>query len=150
MLRFASRLRRSCRICAAPGMLRLTFACAMTVALVLAPGVFPLTDGGILTGSHKGAALAKSAFSPRNSGLEPPGGPKPIEGLPGKDMSRTAEGGMGYTDAYGNTVTEAQPEEKSPKRRPRPGAYGHRPMQEHDRPLPDPGKSDDAPAWNFN
>ena len=148
MLRSAS---RPCRPRAATGMLRHALACAVTAALLLVPAFWPLTDGCFPTDTKTGgAALAKSAFSPRNSGLEPPGGPKPIEGLPGKDMSRTAEGGMGYTDAYGNTVTESQPEEKSPKRRPRPGAYGHRPAQEHDRPLPDPEQVDDTPVWNFN
>ena len=136
---------------AAFGMLRHALACAVTAALVLAPAHWPLTDGSFLTGAKVGGiAQAKSAFSPRNSGLEPPGGPKPMEGLPGKDVSRTADGGMGYTDAYGNTITESQPEEKSPKRRPRPGAYGHRPAQEHDRPLPDPEQVDDTPVWNFN
>lgn len=143
MLRSAN---SSCRPRTALALLRHAIACAATVALVLAPGLCPWTDSNFLSG----AALAKSAFSPRNSGLEPPGGPKPIEGLPGKDMSRTAEGGMGYTDAYGNTVTESQPEEKVQKRRPRPGAYGHQPTQDHDRPLPDPEKVDSTPAWNFN
>ena len=55
-----------------------------------------------------------------------------------------------YTDAYGNTVTESQPEEKAPRRRPGPGAYGNRGMQEHDRPLPDPTPKDTTPAWSFN
>ena len=96
------------------------------------------------------SALAASAYSARNSGMDPPGEPKRIEALPSKSAGRTAEGGMGYTDAYGNTVTESQPEEKSPKRRPRAGAYGHKPVHEHDRPLPDPAKADDTPAWNFN
>ncbi len=144
-------LRCTSRPCAASGMLRHAIVCAMTAALLLVPAFWPLTDGSFLTSAKTGGtALAKSAFSPRNSGLEPPGGPKPMEGLPGKNVSRTADGGMGYTDAYGNTVTESQPEEKSPKRRPRAGAYGHKPVHEHDRPLPDPAKADDTPAWNFN
>lgn len=114
--------------------------------LVLAPGLWPAQD---MHGAS-GAAWAKSAFSARESGIEPPGGPKPMEGLPGKNVGRTAEGGMGYTDAYGNTITEPQPEEKAPRRRPGPGAYGNRGMQEHNRPLPDPTPKDTTPAWSFN
>ncbi|MDE5832758.1 MAG: translation initiation factor IF-2, partial [Desulfovibrio sp.] len=45
--------------------------------------------------------LAKSAYSPRHSGIEPPGGPRSLEAIPGRSPSRTAEGGMGYMDAYG-------------------------------------------------
>ena len=96
------------------------------------------------------SALAASAYSARNSGMDPPGEPKRIEALPSKSAGRTAEGGMGYTDAYGNTVTDSQPEEKPARRRPGPGAYGNRGMQEHDRPLPDPTPKDTTPAWSFN
>ena len=116
------------------------------LALLVAAPLLPVSLGWLTADE----AVAASAYSPRSSGMDMPGEAKRLETLPSKNAGRTAEGGMGYTDAYGNTVTEAQPEEKSPRRRPRPGAYGHRPMQEHDRPLPDPGKSDDAPAWNFN
>lgn len=114
--------------------------------LVLAPSLWPAQD---MHGAS-GAAWAKSAFSARESGIEPPGGPKPMEGLPSKNVGRTAEGGMGYTDAYGNTITESQPEEKASKRRPGPGAYGNRGVQEHNRPLPDPTPKDTTPAWSFN
>ena len=57
------------------------------------------------------SAWAASALSPRHSGLEPPGGPKPLEGLPAAGaQSGTTQGGMGYTDAYGNTVDDRPPE----------------------------------------
>ena len=121
-------------------------ACVMAALLVCAHGLWPAADSGGMTG----VAWAKSASNARDSGLEPPGGPKPMEGLPGKNVSRTSEGGMGYTDAYGNTITDTPPEEKAPRRRPGPGAYGNRGVQEHDRPLPDPTPKDTTPAWNFN
>ena len=121
-------------------------ACVAMALLALAPGLWPAGD---MHGAA-GAAWAKSPSNARDPGIEPPGGPKPMEGLPGRNVSRTSEGGMGYTDAYGNTVTESQPEEKAPRRRPGPGAYGNRGMQEHDRPLPDPTPKDTTPAWSFN
>ena len=119
---------------------------AAAALLALAPGLWPVGD----VHGTAGAVWAKSAFSARESGIEPPGGPKPMEGLPSKNVGRTAEGGMGYTDAYGNTITESQPEEKASRRRPGPGAYGNRGVQEHDRPLPDPTPKDTTPAWSFN
>ena len=120
--------------------------CVVTALLVCAPGFWPAagSDG------TAGVAWARSAYTARNPGIDPPGGPKPMEGLPGKNVSRTSEGGMGYTDAYGNTVTDSQPEEKAQKRRPGPGAYGNRGAQEHNRPLPDPTPKDTTPAWNYN
>lgn len=121
-------------------------ACVVAAFLVCAPGLWPVADSGDMAGM----AWAKSASNARDSGLEPPGGPKPMEGLPGRNVSRTSEGGMGYTDAYGNTITDSQPEEKAPRRRPGPGAYGNRGPQEHDRPLPDPTPKDTTPAWSFN
>ncbi len=35
-----------------------------------------------------------------------------MQGLPTRSPSRTQEGGMGYTDAYGNTVSPEHREEK--------------------------------------
>ena len=69
-----------------------------------------------------GAALAASAFSARQSGLEPPGGPRSVETLPNQSAGRTAEGGMGYTDAYGNTVTPREAPQAPQPRRVRRGA----------------------------
>lgn len=103
---------------------------------------------GLAHGVPGGSALAASAYSPRHSGLEPPGGPKPMEGLPARSAGRTAEGGMGYTDAYGNTVDDLPREEKAPRPRPRRGAYGGPASPQDSRPLPDPHKSE-TPAWSF-
>ena len=95
-------------------------------------------------------AWAASALSPRHSGLEPPGGPKPLEGLPAAGaQSGTTQGGGGYTDAYGNTVDDRQPEEKAPRQRPRPGAYGSYGSSADSRPLPDPTPTRETPAWSF-
>lgn len=57
-------------------------------------------------------AGARSAASARHSGLEPPGGPRQMDIVPGQSPGRTPEGGMGYTDAYGNTLTDKIPQEK--------------------------------------
>lgn len=94
-------------------------------------------------------ALAASAYTPRHSGMDAPGEPKRIETLPSKNAGRTAEGGMGYTDAYGNTIDDRQPEEKPAPKRPRPGAYGVGAGQSerYERPLPDP--QNQTPAWSF-
>ncbi|MDR3320721.1 MAG: translation initiation factor IF-2 [Desulfovibrio sp.] len=90
---------------------------------------------------------ADSAYNPRHSGLEPPGGPKPSQVLPGRATSRTPEGGRGYIDAYGNTIDDVQPEEKPPSRRLRPGVQGSRSAREPERPLPDPQPA--RPMWSF-
>ncbi|MGE9984540.1 translation initiation factor IF-2 [Desulfovibrio sp. SGI.169] len=111
-----------------------------------------LCAGAVLTdmAAPTRAAQAASALSPRHSGLEPPGGPRPLEGLPPASApSRTAEGGMGYTDAYGNTVEDRPPEEKAPRKRPRPGAYGSYGVGAAARPLPDPDAGPKSPAWSF-
>ena len=94
-------------------------------------------------------AQAASAYTPRHSGMDAPGEPKRIESLPSKNAGRTAEGGMGYTDAYGNTIDDRQPEEKPAPKRPRPGAYGVGAGQSerYERPLPDP--QNQTPAWSF-
>ena len=95
------------------------------------------------------SALAASAYSARNSGMDPPGEPKRIESLPSKSAGRTAEGGMGYTDAYGNTIDDRQPEEKPARQRAHPGAYGPGAGQgeRYERPLPNP--QNQTPAWSF-
>ncbi|MDR1660315.1 MAG: translation initiation factor IF-2 [Desulfovibrio sp.] len=90
---------------------------------------------------------AASAYSPRHSGLEPPGGPKPSQNMPGRSASRTPQGGMGYTDAYGNTLDDARPEESGPQRRLSPGAHGPRGEKEPERPLPEPQTP--RPLWSF-
>lgn len=95
------------------------------------------------------AVWAATGYNPPSSGLDPPGGPKPMEGLPGKSAGRTAEGGMGYTDAYGNTIENRAPEEKPARKRPRAGAYGPNAEQNprYQRPLPDP--QNQTPVWSF-
>lgn len=94
-------------------------------------------------------ALARSALSPRHSGLEPPGGPRTSDVMPGNGPTRTAEGGMGYTDAYGNTLDDVPPPEKEPRKRPRAGAYGGYGGKAEARPLPDPGGAGAPPVWSF-
>ena len=96
-----------------------------------------------------GPVLARSALSPRHSGLEPPGGPRSSDVMPGNGPTRTAEGGMGYTDAYGNTLDDVPPPEKAPHKRPRAGAYGGYGAGAEERPLPDPGAPSGAPVWSF-
>lgn len=101
--------------------------------------------GIMLAGS--GSGYARSAMSPRHSGIEPPGGPKQLDVITGRSPGRTAEGGMGYSDAYGNTLTDRMPEEKKPRKRPRPGAYGGEPM--HAAELPEPAREKTPPVWSF-
>lgn len=69
--------------------------------------------------------------------------------MPGNAPSRTAEGGMGYTDAYGNTLDEQQAPEKMPRKRPRAGAYGGYGEKAEVRPLPDPEADPGPPVWSF-
>lgn len=93
--------------------------------------------------------LAKTVYTPRDSGTEAPGGPRAPEALPSSgSFGRTAEGGMGYTDAYGNTVSDVRPEPKPRQRLPR-GAYGSYGQNPVERPLPDPER-DRSPAWSFH
>ncbi|WP_027719649.1 hypothetical protein [uncultured Desulfovibrio sp.] len=115
--------------------------------LVLCAALCAEADG---SGPAPRAVLAASALSSRHSGLEPPGGPKPLEGLPPASApSRTTEGGMGYTDAYGNTIEDRPPEEKAPRKRLRSGAHGPYGSGEDSRPLPDPDAKPENPAWSF-
>ena len=115
-----------------PLSVRLRRACVpVLLALLCAAGSAALDAGD---------AWAASALSPRHSGLEPPGGPKPMEGLPG----------MGYTDAYGRPLKDYGPEEVKPRKRPRGGAYGTY-GRKQSRPLPDPdADTPGKPAWDFN
>lgn len=55
---------------------------------------------------------------------------------------------MGYTDAYGNTMEDRQPEEKKPRQRARPGAYGGYGQKDEKASLPDP-KKPEKPLWSF-
>lgn len=92
------------------------------------------------------ASGARSAHSPRHSGLEPPGGPKKLDMLPGGAANHSLDGGLGYVDAYGNPLMEREKAKKPRRARPRPGAYGGYGEKEKSRPLPDP---DAAPVWNY-
>lgn len=97
-----------------------------------------------------GVAFGKSAFSPRHSGLEPPGEPRQSEIMPGRSPSRTPMGGMGYTDAYGNTLDDQPPPEKTVRKRLRPGANGLREQPSPPAALPDPDRADASPLWKFH
>ncbi len=55
---------------------------------------------------------------------------------------------MGYTDAYGNTVSDVRPEPKPRQRLPR-GAYGRYGQNPVERPLPEPER-DRSPVWSFH
>lgn len=96
------------------------------------------------------AAIGKSAFSPRHTGLEPPGEPGRSEIMHGRSLSRTPMGGMGYTDAYGNTLDDQPPPEKAPRKRLRPGASGVAAPSGPPATLPDPDRADAAPLWKFH
>ena len=93
-----------------PLSVRLRRACVpVLLALLCAAGSTSLDAGD---------AWAASALSPRHSGLEPPGGPKPMEGLPAMgNAGNTTERGMGYTDAYGRPLKDYGPEEVKPRKR---------------------------------
>lgn len=93
--------------------------------------------------------FAKSAYSPRHSGLEPRGGPRAMEGMPGgRSPGRTPEGGMGHIDAYGNTVTRHEEGDVSPKHRLRQGAYGRGKKNGDNDELPNPSAAG-KPLWQF-
>lgn len=90
---------------------------------------------------------ARSAMSPRHSGMEAPGGPRQVESMPGRGMSRTPSGGMGYVDAYGNSIDDSVPQEKERPKRLRPGAYGNKPEEKAK--LPDITHTG-RPLWQFH
>lgn len=92
---------------------------------------------------------ARSAFSPRHSGLEPPGGPKVMDNMPGRSMGIGADGRRGYTDAYGNTIDDQPVEEKKRARQLRPGAHGSSFENAQKHPLPDIDPQNARPLWKF-
>lgn len=122
------------------------------LSLTLAGLFMPLALCLGLTFWQAGACHARSAFNPRHSGLEAPGERRPADGMSAFGMrpARTAEGGMGYSDAYGNTLDDQPPEEKKPRKRVHPGAYGHRSSGSPSRALPDPDCRSGVPAWTYN
>lgn len=94
--------------------------------------------------------LARSALSPRHSGLEPPDSPRSPSAMPAAGRSSGIAGGApGYQDAYGNPLGMERPDEKKAAPRPRPGAYGGYGRKAPDRPLPDPESGAESPAWTF-
>lgn len=95
---------------------------------------------------------AASHLSAPRSGLEAPGGPRPLDRLPAAGRpSGTMYGNPGYTDAYGNTLDDIPPPEAKPRKRLPPGAYGSYGSGNggNDRPLPDPHAGPKPPAWSF-
>lgn len=64
-------------------------------------------------------------------------------------MGQNMDGARGYTDAYGNTLDNRNPEEKKIRRRLRPGAYGSNAEEAKNRPLPDPAAENSSPLWKF-
>lgn len=84
-----------------------------------------------------GLAQGRSALSARHTGMDPPGGPKQAP-MPT----------MGYTDAYGNGLTDKVPEAKKQRHRPRPGAYGGPIAKESQATLPDTSANGE-PVWKF-
>ena len=136
--------RRSVPACLRPLRKALPLALVL-LALLAAASLVPGSPQWLTVPS----AQAASAYSARNSGMDPPGEPKRIEALPSKSAGRTAEGGMGYTDAYGNTIDDRQPEEKPARQRPLAGADGPGAGKSgpNERPLPNP--QNQTPAWSF-
>lgn len=102
---------------------------------------------GMLVFAHP--AHARSVYTPRDSGTEPPGGPRAPMALPQTgNFGRTPDGGMGYTDAYGNPLRYEEPKPK-PHKRPAHGAFAPKQEDPYARPLPDPMSSSKRPAWSF-
>lgn len=81
---------------------------------------------------------ARSALSPKHSGLDAPGHAKTLP-MPS------------YTDAYGNGLTDKMPEERKPRHRPRPGAYGGAlaPADPSANTLPLSPREKGKPLWGF-
>lgn len=95
-------------------------------------------------------SFARSAFSPRHTGMEPPGSMKKLDNMPGRPLSRTPEGGRGYIDAYGNTVTPQEPKEQPEKSRLRQGAYSNDVKKKEAAILPVPAKDISPKLWKFH
>lgn len=111
----------------------------LALIFILSLPVFSVTD----------TSVARSAYNPRHTGMDPPGGPKRLDNMPSHSPSRTAEGGMGYTDAYGNTIRNHEQLPKERKNRLRSGAYGNYDKKPEKSVLPDPGDTASSPVWNF-
>lgn len=103
----------------------------------------------VLLFSWQTEAYGRSAFSPRHSGMEPPGGPRPLENMPARSLGQNPDGGRGYTDAYGNRLENRPPAEGKSHKRLRAGAYGSSMEKEKSRPLPDPDVEPASPLWKF-
>lgn len=137
-------MRQSCApYQAGSGAVRLALGVALATATLLC--LPPCWEGD--TARH--TALAASALEPRRTGLEPPDSPRSLGLLPGGPQAgRTAEGGMGYTDAYGNTLTQPAPEAAARRdRRQRARDEAAAAQARHSRPLPDPQQQ--TPVWSF-
>ncbi len=63
------------------------------------------------------AGIRSFGIQPAAYGHGAAGRPKRLD-MSGRGLVRTPMGGMGYTDAYGNTIDDIVPEEKKVKRRP--------------------------------
>lgn len=92
--------------------------------------------------------IARSALSPRHSGLEPPGGPRILDNIPGPAPGRTPMGAMGYTDAYGNELGPQQEEPAVPRKRLRPGANSNQ-ARKDEKAARLPSLPDTKPMWKF-
>lgn len=107
--------------------------------------LLPFALMAVIFGSFQ-IAEARSAFSPRHSGMDAPGGPRQLDNMPTQGIGRTPEGGMGYTDAYGRSLTDKIPEERKRGPRLRPGGYRHKDAPAE---LPDLKPGTGAPVWSF-
>lgn len=99
-----------------------------------------------------GNLFAASAYSPRHSGLEPPGGPKQIESMPGGSSAKTDDNFLGHTDAYGRPLTPGKEPENKKKNRLLPGAYGGYDKTDQNTDasyLPDVNTGKGSPVWSF-
>lgn len=113
---------------------RRIFKCALCAVILLLAALLPPPG-----------AQGRSAFSPRRSGLEPPGGPRQMENIPSRSFGHTPMGGRGYIDAYGNSLDDQGPSEKKIIRR-RLEPRGH--YAEEKPPPPEP-PARSAPLWKF-
>lgn len=99
-----------------------------------------------------GNLFAASAYSPRHSGLEPPGGPKSVGVMPGGPSTRMDDNSLGHTDAYGRPVSPGQDPENIKKNRLLPGAYGsygNTGKNTDASYLPDMDAGKGNPVWSF-
>lgn len=94
-------------------------------------------------------AHARSAFSPRHSGLEPPGGPKVLDNMPGRSIGIGGDGRRGYVDAYGNTIDNQPVKEKKKARQLQSGAHESTVENRQKQALPDIDAQNAKPLWKF-